>query len=123
MKKIFVFVILIFILGSSKASVADLFTVDKVLISSEMTDLNELETFVSTNKDVNLKDVQTKHKLLVINILSIENNPNCLTSILQNSYTNNGGGDSCMAVAVCACCVSSLIGGIYYYISFLDAIS
>lgn len=123
MKKFVLFFVLLLTFGSTRASVADLFSVDKALISAEMTDLNELETFVLMNKEVSLTEVRFKNKLLAINVLSAEESPNSLASILQNSNAHSGGADSCMAVAVCACCVSSLIGGIYYYISYLAAIS
>ncbi len=50
MKKILFVAILAMSTFSMRASVADLFSVDKATISAEMTDLNTLESFVEMNQ-------------------------------------------------------------------------
>lgn len=92
MKKIFLICALALTSLTMKASVADLFSVDKAAISSEMTDLNALESFVQMNEGVTLADVQATSSMLTANVLTTEQSPFSQASILR------GGGDAPLGI-------------------------
>lgn len=92
MKKILFVAILAMSTFSMRASVADLFSVDKATISAEMTDLNTLESFVEMNQGVTLTDVQSMNSVLTSNILTEEESPFSQASILRR------GGDAPLGI-------------------------
>lgn len=77
---------------SMRASVADLFTIDKATISSEMTDLSALESYVEMNQGITLTDVQSMNNVLTANVLTAEESPFSQTSILRR------GGDAPLGI-------------------------
>lgn len=77
---------------SMRASVADLFTIDKATISSEMTDLSALESYVEMNQGITLTDVQSMNSALTTNVLTAEESPFSQTSILRR------GGDAPLGI-------------------------
>jgi hypothetical protein len=92
MRKIMFVIILALSTLSMRASVADLFTIDKATISSEMTDLNTLESYVEMNQGITLTDVQSMNSALTTNVLTAEESPFSQTSILRR------GGDAPLGI-------------------------
>jgi hypothetical protein len=114
MKKAVPFILFLFALFTSKASISDLFTIDKIEIASETEDLTNLETYLYFHPNLSYEDILNTNPALASNIISIKNSSALGISTLNDRYRDDTYN---LIYAVCSCCVSVGIGVIYYSIA------
>lgn len=114
MKKAFPFIWCTFALFTSKASISDVFTIDKIEIASEIKDLTNLETYLYSHPNLSYNDLLTVNPSLVANTLLANNSSLLDLSFLKDRYPDD---TYRLIYEVCSCCISVGMGVMFYYIN------
>ena len=114
MKQVLSLIICMFALCSSKASISDIFIIDKIEIASEVEDLTNLETYLYAHPNLTYNDILNTKPMLTSNIISTKNSSLLNISIFNGRYPDDTYN---LLYVACSCCVSVGIGIIYYSIA------
>jgi hypothetical protein len=114
MKQALSLILCMFALCTSKASISDLFAIDKIEIASEIEDLTNLETHLYSHPNLTYNDILNTKPMLASNIILTKNSSSLGISILNDRYPDDTYN---LLYVACSCCVSLGIGIIYYSIA------
>lgn len=114
MKQALSLILCMFALCTSKASISDLFAIDKIEIASEIEDLTNLETYLYSHPNLSYEDILNTNPALTSNIILTKNSSSLGISIYNDRYPDD---NYYLIYAACSCCVSVGIGIIYYSIA------
>jgi len=113
MKQVLSLILCMFVLCTSKASISDIFAIDKIEIASEIEDLTNLETYLYSHPNLSYEDILNTNPALTSNIILTKNSSSLSISILNGRYPDDTYN---LLYVACSCCVSVGIGIIYYSI-------
>jgi len=115
MKRIIILLAFLLIGFRTFASIADVFSINKIEVSQQMNDLTVLENYLLKYPSMSYSDVEYSNQWLLSNVIQTKESPYIASNIFNNQQLN--GKDGCTTVIVVSCCIYVGLSLAYYLVA------